>query len=245
MTIKGWKYNIHAKIITGYLTILICLILSLLIVINRMTALQNEVDFVSKHDIEVHDLANQIQKNILDMETGMRGYVITGDVEYLEPYNLGSRSWPDNYNKLHSMLSDNSSQQRNLEEIKPLILNWQANTGEYVINQKKANNETALNKHFEKNTGKKVTDQLRTQLDSFLSAEKKLTVERIEQLNQNNRNFKNNIVCDYCFGDGDYAGNGLLPIQFDRENDQTSDQDHSKYYQFRGRFDNKNQSEYS
>jgi len=190
MTIKGWKYNIHAKIITGYLTILICLILSLLIVINRMTALQNEVDFVSKHDIEVHDLANQIQKNILDMETGMRGYVITGDVEYLEPYNLGSRSWPDNYNKLHSMLSDNSSQQRNLEEIKPLILNWQANTGEYVINQKKANNETALNKHFEKNTGKKVTDQLRTQLDSFLSAEKKLTVERIEQLNQNNRNLK-------------------------------------------------------
>ncbi|MFK9091503.1 CHASE3 domain-containing protein [Bacillus salipaludis] len=188
--IKGWNYNIHAKIITGYLTILVCLVLALLIVINRMTALQNEVDFISKHDIEVHDLANQIQKNILDMETGMRGYVITGDVEYLEPYNLGSRSWPDNYNKLHSMLADNSRQQRNLEEIKPLILNWQASSGEYVINQKKANNETALNQYFEKKTGKKVTDQLRTQLDSFLANEKKLTAERIVQLNQNNTNLK-------------------------------------------------------
>ncbi|MFJ7726071.1 CHASE3 domain-containing protein [Neobacillus sp. NPDC097160] len=190
MTIKGWNYNIHAKIITGYLTILVCLVLSLLIVINRMTALQNEVDFISKHDIEVHDLANQIQKNILDMETGMRGYVITGNVEYLEPYNLGSRSWLDNYNKLHSMLSDNSRQQRNLEEIKPLIMNWQTNSGEYMINSKKANNETAINQHFEKNTGKKVTDQLRTQLDSFLANEKKLTAERIVQLSQNNTNLK-------------------------------------------------------
>ena len=89
-----------------------------------MTVLQNEVNFLSQHDIEVHDLANQIQKNVLDMETGMRGYVITGDEEYLEPYNLASRSWLDNYNKLHSLLADNGKQQRNLEEIKPLIMKW-------------------------------------------------------------------------------------------------------------------------
>ena len=190
MTIKGWNFNIHAKIILGYLTILVCLVLSLLIVINRMTALQNEVDFISKHDIEVHDLANQIQKNILDMETGMRGYVITGNEEYLEPYNLASRSWMDNYNKLHSMLADNGKQQRNLEEIKPLLMTWMEKSGEYVVNQKKANNTAALNEHFEKNIGKKVTDQLRTQLDSFLVNERQLTAERISQLNQNNTNLK-------------------------------------------------------
>src|SRR4051794_35613598 len=117
MTMKKWNFNIHAKIITGYLTILICLVISLLIVINRMTDLQHEVDFISEHDIEVHDVANQIQKNVLDMETGMRGYVITGDAEYLEPYNNGSRNWLDNYNKLHSLLADNGRQQQTLEEI--------------------------------------------------------------------------------------------------------------------------------
>ena len=155
-----------------------------------MTVLQNEVNFISEHDIEVHDLANQIQKNVLDMETGMRGYVITGDEEYLEPYNLASRSWLDNYNKLHSLLADNGRQQRNLEEIKPLIMNWITNSGEYVINQKKENNIAALNEHFENNTGKEITDQLRTQFDSFLAEEKKLTAERIDQLNQNNTNLK-------------------------------------------------------
>ncbi|MFJ5717144.1 CHASE3 domain-containing protein [Neobacillus sp. NPDC093127] len=155
-----------------------------------MTVLQKEIDYVSEHDIEVHDLANQIQKNVLDMETGMRGYVITGNKEYLDPYNLASRSWLDNYNKLHSLLTDNSRQQRNLEEMKPLILNWVTNTGEYVINAKRAKNTAALDKHFSENTGKKLTDQLRTQLDSFLANEKKITTERTKQLNQSNMNLK-------------------------------------------------------
>src|SRR4051794_34291391 len=113
--------------------ILICLVLSLLMVMNRMTDLQNEVDYVSQHDIEVTDLANKIQKNILEMESGMRGYVIAGDEGYLESYNLGNRSWQDNYNKLYSLLEENGNQQRHLEKIKPMILNWISNGGEYII----------------------------------------------------------------------------------------------------------------
>lgn len=169
---------------------MICLVISLLIVINRMADLQNEVDFISGHDIEVHDLTNQIQKNVLDMETGMRGYALTGDEEYLEPYNLGSRNWLDNYNKLHSLLEDNNRQQRSLEEIKPLIRSWMTNSGEYVINAKKSNNQSALDQHFKKSTGKRITDQLRTQFDSFLASEKKLMAGRISQLKQNNQNLK-------------------------------------------------------
>ncbi|MGX6445570.1 CHASE3 domain-containing protein [Neobacillus sp. K501] len=187
---KGFHFNIHAKIMTGYLFILVCLIVSLLIVMNRMSALQTEVDFVSKHDIEVQDLANQIQKNVLDMETGMRGYAITGDEAYLEPYHEANRSWLDDYNKLHSLLADNGRQQRNLEEIRPLIINWIANSGEYVINQKKANNQAALDDHFSKNKGKKLTDELRSHFDSFLEKERNLTTERVGKLSQDNNNLK-------------------------------------------------------
>lgn len=155
-----------------------------------MTVLQDEVDYLSEHSIEVHNLANQIQKNVLDMETGMRGYAITGDEQYLEPYYLANRSWLDNYNKLHALLADEGKQQENLEEIKPLIIGWIATSGEYVINHKKENNIAAVNEHFENNTGKKTTDQLRTQLDSFLTEEKELTAERIEEIEENNANLK-------------------------------------------------------
>ncbi|WP_232490092.1 ATP-binding protein [Neobacillus cucumis] len=190
MIIKNIKFNIQAKIITGYLTILICLGISLLIVNARMTDLQKQADFVSSHDIQVHDLVNQLQKNVLNMETGMRGYVITGDSQYLEPYKEGSRSWLDNYNNLHSLLMYNTNQKHNLEEIKPLIQSWIKDSGEYVIEAKKANDSAALNQHFKENTGKKLTDQLNTQFDSFLKEEKQLTAERIDKLNQNNMNLR-------------------------------------------------------
>ena len=164
------------------------MVLSLLMVMNRMTDLQEEVDYVSQHDMEVNDLANKIQKNILEMETGMRGYVIAGDEEYLDSYHLGNRSWQDNYNKLHSLLEENGSQQRHLEKINPMIVNWIRDSGEYVINQKNENNVSALNEFFEKKTGKNHMDEIRTQFDSFLANEKKMTAERIDRLNESTRN---------------------------------------------------------
>lgn len=187
---KGFHFNIHTKIIAGYFFILICLVLSLLIVMNRMSAMQKEVDFVTQHDMEVHNLANQIQKSVLDMETGMRGYVITGNEEYLEPYNTASRNWLENYNTLHSLLADDGTQQRNLEEMKSLIMNYATSTAEFVVNQKKRNNQIAIDEHFKNNTGKKKTDQLREHFDTFLENQTKLTNQRVEQLNEDNNNLK-------------------------------------------------------
>jgi two-component system, chemotaxis family, sensor kinase CheA len=188
--VKGIHFNIHTKMMAGYLFILICLVVSLLIVMNRMSALQEEVDFISQHDIEVHNLTNQIQKNVLDMESGMRGYVITGNEEYLDPYHLASRSWLESYNNLHSRLANNGDQQRNLEEIKQLITNYITISADYVVNQKAMNNQAALDDHFNNNKGKKLTDELRSHFDSFLENQKKRTSLRVEKLNEDNRNLK-------------------------------------------------------
>ncbi|WP_342433556.1 CHASE3 domain-containing protein [Neobacillus sp. FSL H8-0543] len=185
---KGLHFNIHTKIITGYFFILICLVVSLLIVMDRMSALQKEVAFISQHDMEVHNLANQIQKNVLDIETGMRGFVITGNEEYLEPYNTASRNWLDNYNTLHSLLANNGTQQRNLEEMKPLITNYITNSADYVVKQKRINNQPALDDYFINNKGKKKTDELRAHFVSFLEYQTKLTNKRVEKLNQDNAN---------------------------------------------------------
>jgi two-component system, chemotaxis family, sensor kinase CheA len=187
---KGLHLNIHTKIIAGYLFILVCLVVSLLIVMDRMSALQKEVDYISKHDIEVHNLANQIQKNVLDMETGMRGYVITGNEEYLEPYRSASNSWLENYNTLHSLLENNGSQQRDIEEIKLMIMQYITNTADYVVEQKGLDNQMALDDFFKSNKGKKATDELRSHFESFLKNQTNRTNQRVELLNLDNRNLK-------------------------------------------------------
>ncbi|MED1793681.1 CHASE3 domain-containing protein [Brevibacillus nitrificans] len=185
---KGVNFPIQAKIFISYLAIVICLGISLFIVNGQMKNLQAEIDVISNHDMAVHELANQIQKNMLDMETGMRGFMITGDEQYLEPYQISSRSWQDNYNKLYALLEDNPDQQQALEQMRPLILSWIANTGEFVIQNKRENNEAALQQHFSQNTGKNAMDDIRSQISSLVAKEKNLTADRVAKLNQSNEN---------------------------------------------------------
>ncbi|MGG1516300.1 CHASE3 domain-containing protein [Paenibacillus oryzisoli] len=183
------RFTVRTKILAGYLFILLCLGLSLITISGRIATLQKEVDYVSGHDIDVHDLLNLVQKNMLDMETAVRGYIITGDEQYLEPYDLGSRTWTDNYNKLYQLLEDNPEQLRSLEQTKPVFRNWIASS-DNVIGFKKENQITSVNEYFQQNTGKKLMDQLRTQMDTMLQMEKKLTTARTRQLEQSNYNLR-------------------------------------------------------
>ncbi|KRE73792.1 CHASE3 domain-containing protein [Paenibacillus sp. Soil750] len=182
--------KIKPKIMLGYILIIICLGLALLVVSSRVTDLQKEVSFISSHDMEVHDQLHELQKNVLDMETGLRGFVITADDQYLEPYNDGNRSWLETFNKIHQLISDNSSQVQSLDSIKETIQAWLKTSGDNVIRMKKENNTAAINDYFKQNAGKKVMDQLRTQFDSFLITEKKLTSLRVEQIAKSNYNLK-------------------------------------------------------
>jgi two-component system chemotaxis sensor kinase CheA len=182
--------KIKPKIMLGYVLILICLGLALLVVSSRVTDLQKEVSYVSSHDMDVHDQSHSLLKHMLDMETGMRGYVLTGNEQYLDPYYEGSRNWQVTYDHIHQLISDNPSQVKNLEGIEETIQSWLTTSGEYVIRMKKENNTAAINEFFKQNTGKKSMDQLRTQLDTFLVAEKALTSTRVEQISKSNYNLK-------------------------------------------------------
>lgn len=74
----AWSLKIRGKIALGYVIILLMLGLFLVIVSNRITSLEKETVFLSDHDIEVHELTYQIEKNVLDMETGQRGTPLPG-----------------------------------------------------------------------------------------------------------------------------------------------------------------------
>ncbi|NQX63826.1 CHASE3 domain-containing protein [Paenibacillus qinlingensis] len=187
---NSYLLKIKPKIMLGYILIIVCLGLSLLVVSSRVTDLQKEVSFISTHDMEVHDQLNELQKRMLDLETGMRGFVITGDEQYLEPYNEGNRTWQEAYNKIRQLVSDNPSQVQSMEAIEETIQLWLKTSGDTVIRMKRDNNTAALNDYFKQNAGKKVMDQLRTQFDSFLVTEKNLTAVRVEQIAKSNYNLK-------------------------------------------------------
>ena len=59
---------------------------------------------------------------VKDTGFGHRGYVITGDERYLEPYDAAVRLMPDQIKRIRSLTADNPAQQRRLDALEPLIM---------------------------------------------------------------------------------------------------------------------------
>src|SRR4029077_17818823 len=59
--------------------------------------------------------------NLLDAETGQRGYLLTGEKSYLEPYNNARMHVNQNVAELRTLTADNPIQQRALDQLEPTI----------------------------------------------------------------------------------------------------------------------------
>ncbi len=58
---------------------------------------------------------------LTDAETGQRGFVITGEDAYLEPYRASAAAVPRVMSELRELTADNANQQRRLAEAEPLV----------------------------------------------------------------------------------------------------------------------------
>lgn len=64
------------------------------------------------HTLQVIDAARAVNASILDAERGQRGFVITGDPKYLDPYTAGVRSVPERLSELQQLIVGNPDQER-------------------------------------------------------------------------------------------------------------------------------------
>ncbi|MDQ8732918.1 response regulator [Paenibacillus sp. LHD-38] len=180
------RINIRWKILIGYFLIICCLGAAILVVSNRISSLQTEIETMTTRDIEVHNLISTIRYNAVSMESSQRGFVITGNEIYLEPYNRGKAEWEANYNTLFQYLADDPSSRKNLEEIKLTIQNWIKTAGEPTIAMRKANNTQGIIDFFNEDKGKQDIDALRVQLETMRQKEITTTKNHILQLKNRN-----------------------------------------------------------
>ncbi len=74
--------------------------------------------------VHTHTVTTALEQTLSllkDIETGHRGYVITGEESYLEPYHNAQRVLPPLLEEVQRLTADNPQQQRRLAELRPLI----------------------------------------------------------------------------------------------------------------------------
>ena len=69
------------------------------------------------HTLEVRTTGYRLLTLIQDAETGERGFLLTGNADYLKPYDLGRSKAPKALDELHDLVADNEMQ---VAALKPL-----------------------------------------------------------------------------------------------------------------------------
>ncbi len=98
---------------------------------NLETMVENQKWVI--HTFEVIDKANAIMAAAVDMETGMRGYLLAGKENFLDPYKAGSERFFQLTASMAKTVSDNPAQVQLLKELDETIKGWQSKVTEPTI----------------------------------------------------------------------------------------------------------------
>ena len=142
---KNW--TIGRRLVTGFgLAGLTLLVISFFSYRNITGLIENDgwVEHSNQVRIELANLLSELK----DAETGQRGYLLTGDESYLEPYEAASREIKGTFTEVVNRTADNPSQQRLLASLSPLIDRKLAELKETIELRRTQDLEAALKLDF-------------------------------------------------------------------------------------------------
>jgi len=134
------------------------------------------------HTHEVIAEAEGLLASAVDMETGMRGYLLAGKDEFLNPYTSGSKQFTLKATELKQTVNDNPAQVKLLEEMQSTISQWKENVTEPTIALRRqigdAKTMDDMADLVGEARGKQYFDKFRGQIETFAGREQVLMDER-------------------------------------------------------------------
>src|SRR5688572_2469507 len=104
------------------------LVLAVLVLLSsaayRTTSVNQEATGAVIHAFQVIGTANALLANLVDMETGYRGFLIAGDDAFLEPYWRGSAELDAEIVQLQRLTADNPDQVERWRSIETQVDEW-------------------------------------------------------------------------------------------------------------------------
>jgi len=140
------------------------------------------------HSTTVMSALNDNLISMLNAETGERGFLITGDTSYLEPYNKGHQNIAGNITRLRALTINNPVQQTSLDTLENYI-NKKFSLIERSISLKKQGDNEAIKLMLAASAEeKRMMDAIRILNQSMATQELKLREERTYQTNKSIEN---------------------------------------------------------
>ena len=165
------------KKITGAISIgLVCLLTIGTLAYTNTRKLITTAGWVT-HTYQVLEEKEQILSLLKDAETGQRGYLITGEQRYLEPYNNAAIALSPSIEKIRQLTSDNPTQQARISVLQGLVASKLQELKE-TIDLRGGSGFEAARQVVLTDRGKQVMDGIRGKLNEIENDERTLLATR-------------------------------------------------------------------
>ena len=129
------------------------------------------------HTYQVLNEVEQILSLAKDAETGQRGYLLTSDARYLDPYNQARSTIQSRLNDLRTLVKDNPAQQNYLQTLEALVTQKMGEL-DNTIRLKQTKGANAALSVVQTDQGKQLMDQLRDVVAQMQTEERTLLQTR-------------------------------------------------------------------
>ncbi|MBW1215009.1 CHASE3 domain-containing protein [Pantoea allii] len=139
------------------------------------------------HSYQVMSVSDSMLTDMINMETGVRGFVVSGNDNFLAPFNSGKTAFDQKYSQLRSMTADNAEQQQRLASLLELHKSVQGVDEQLIALRREVNSgkqplET-LTHFFQEGRDKAFMDRYRAIAAEFNGAEATLLAKRSAEVN--------------------------------------------------------------
>lgn len=171
------KQSLNRSLIIGFGFSLLILLLSSTASYVSISNLLNNTNLVNHSNKVINGLV-EVLSTLKDAETGQRGYIITGNDMFLEPYNGSYEKALAQLTEIKQLVADNPSQVAGTEQLRTVVIK-KLQRLQYLIDQKKAGNEISTKDLI---TGKEHMDEAREIVRKLEDAELSLLKTRTQKM---------------------------------------------------------------
>lgn len=115
--------SLGKKLYSGFAAVLVILIALSAITFTNFSKLHETTNW-NTHTYEVIVELESMLKEMINMETGQRGFALTGVEESLKPFNTGKEEFEKHFNIVKELTADNPKQQELLSSLKSTQQEW-------------------------------------------------------------------------------------------------------------------------
>jgi len=172
------KWAINNKIALGFATTLAVLVVNAGVTYRNALKAIND-SYLVEHTNQVLAALEGTLSTLKDAETGQRGYIITGQADYLQPYTAATQEVNNYLQRVQKLTADNSIQQQRLAILQRKIADKFLELNQTIALRQQG--FTAAQQVVLSGQGKQEMDQIRALLTQMENEERQLLQRRSQE----------------------------------------------------------------